>query len=707
VNFFNEELVALAIGRHQDPHRILGLHENVIILFKPGFEKVEVEIAGQFYLAKKIHELGFFSLKVSKAMSPHDYKIYQRSSELTCDPYSFLPTLNEIEFEGFSKGHDYAIYKKLGAHTATYQGIQGVRFAVWAPNALGVSLAADFNHFSAEETPMRLVGHSGVYEIFIPGFKAFEKYKYCVTTQDGSRIYKTDPFGYFQEMRPHSASVFVDEPYQWNDFDWMEKRQHFQADKSPVNIYELHLGSWKKKNGNFLNYVEIAEALCAYCKDMGYTHVEILPVTEHPLDESWGYQVTGFYAVTSRFGNPNEFRRFVEIMHQNQIGVILDWVGAHFPIDEHALEKFDGTALFEHSDPRQGYHPQWDTLIFNYGRFEVLNFLIGSVLFWLDEMHIDGIRMDAVSSMIYLDFGRENGNFIPNRYGGKENLEAIDFIKHLNSLVHQKFKGVITIAEESTAFPKVTHALSDGGLGFDFKSNLGWMNDTLHYFEKDPIYRSYHHNLITFYLMYAFSEKFALFLSHDEVVHGKKSLISKMPGSYDDHFKNVKVLLSMMMTLPGKKLLFMGGEFGQWNEWNCTGELDWSLLSFPKHDDLKRCVKNLNHFYLEHPALWLNDHNWEGFEWVDCNDAGHSVFSFVRKAYPDLLLCIHNASGSHYERFPVYLNWPKSVVDVFHTESIKYGGWVDKPVNIEWMPDHQGFWIDLPNLCSIIFKLEV
>jgi 1,4-alpha-glucan branching enzyme len=488
-------------------------------------------------------------------------------------------------------------------------------------------------------------------------------------------------------------------------YNWIDKRKSFHPQTRPINIYEVHLGSWIRINGDFAPYEVIGEKLAAYCKDMGYTHVEILPVLEHPLDESWGYQVTGFYAVTARFGNPNQFKKFVDILHQNQIGVILDWVGAHFPEDEHGLRFFDGSHLYEHQDPKKGYHPHWNTLIFNYGRHEVSNFLIASVLYWIKEMHIDGIRMDAVSSMLYLNFGREDGGFIPNIYGGIENLEAISWIRHLNHKVHEENPGVFTIAEESTAFPKITVPVYADGLGFDFKSNLGWMHDTIKYLEKDPIYRAYHHNLITFYLMYAFSENFALFLSHDEVVHGKKSLISKMPGSYDDQFKNVKLLISMMMTLPGKKLLFMGGEFGQWNEWNEKKELDWELLRFPKHDDLRRYVSDFNHFYLKNSSFWAKDHSWEGFEWIECNDFQRSVIVFVRKDGSLLHLCVHNCSGAHYHEYPIYCNWIKTIVEVFHSESIRYGGWIENPLPIRKMSNQAGFLIDLPPLSTIIYQI--
>jgi 1,4-alpha-glucan branching enzyme len=705
VNTIQQHLSALLSGQHLDPHTVLGPKKEGIYFFKPGFTFLHVELKGEVVEAKKLDDSGLFFLKTVKPASCLDYKVYQKSGKLTYDPYAFWPTLADQEFEGFLQGIDYTIYKKLGAHSTFHQGTLGVRFAVWAPNAKGVRLSWDDNHFSSIETPMRLLGQSGVFEIFIPGFEQFQKYKFCITLADGSIVYKTDPYGVLQEMRPSNASMFFESPYDWKDQDWMEKKAAFHPQTSPINIYEVHLGSWKKEQGEFLSYEILAEKLSIYCKEMGYTHIEILPVLEHPLDESWGYQVTGFYAATSRFGDPNQFKQFIDILHRNQIGVILDWVGAHFPTDDHGLKLFDGTHLYEHQDPKKGYHPHWNTLIFNYGRHEVSNFLIASVLYWVKEMHVDGIRMDAVSSMLYLDFGRKNGEFIPNKYGGIENLEAIDWLKHLNVVVHRECPGVFLIAEESTAFPKITHPVHLGGLGFDFKSNLGWMNDTLKYLEKDPIYRAYHHEMITFYLMYAFSENFALFLCHDEVVHGKRSLISKMPGSYEDKFKNVKLLLSMMMTLPGKKLLFMGGEFGQWNEWDVKKELDWELLKFPKHQELKRYVQDFNHFYLQHSSFWKKDHSWDGFEWIECNDYQRSVFTFVRKDEKMMHLCVLNASGAHYHQYPIYCSWIKTIVEVFHSESIRYGGWLEKPMPVQPINHQAGFLIDLPPYATIIYAL--
>ncbi len=683
----------------------MGPKQDGIYFFKPGFQKLYLEYQGEIVSAKQLDPSGLFFYPTKKLAQILDYRVYQRSGGLSYDPYAFWPTLEERDFEGFHQGVDYEVYKKLGAHSMMHQGVLGVRFAVWAPNAKGCLIAYDDNHFSETETPMRLLGSSGVFELFIPGFQQGQKYKFCLIDQLGNRRMKADPYGFFHEKRPANASVFFEQSYDWQDALWMKKREQFIPYESPVNIYEVHLGSWKRENGEFLSYEKLGHQLAQYCKEMGYTHVEIMPVLEHPLDESWGYQVTGFYSVTARFGNPIEFKKFVDLLHQSGIGVILDWVGAHFPKDEHGLIRFDGTSLYEHEDPKKGHHPQWHTAIFNYGRNEVSNFLIGSVLFWLKEMHLDGIRMDAVSSMLYLDFGRSVGDFIPNCYGGIENLEAIDWLKHLNVKVHEMVPGVMMIAEESTAFPKVTHPVYRGGLGFDFKSNLGWMHDTLAYFQKDPIYRRYHHDQMTFYLMYAFTENFALFLSHDEVVHGKKSLISKMPGCYEDQFKNLKLLIGMMMTLPGKKLLFMGGEFGQWNEWNESQQLDWTLLQFPRHDDLKRFVSRLNHIYLEHSSFWKQDHDWSGFEWIECQDQERSVFAFIRKDGSKMHLCVHNASAARYPDYFIRLDWVHSLVEIFHSESVEYGGCRSELLDVRRL--EKGFLIDLPLLSTVLFEIRL
>ena len=581
---FGLSLQNLMQGEHHDPHNLLGLHtyfdaQKVIRLWRPGANQIFLEVRSKIVEARLIHASGIFEYVVPGDFTYHDYRIYHQSGMLAFDPYAFLPTFGQIDEYLFGQGVHYCLYNAMGGRLFTHQGIAGCRFAVWAPNAKSVSLIGDFNHWNGQTNPMRSLGSSGVWELFVPGLAEGEKYKFEIKGANGALRLKSDPYAYSSEMRPSTASVIANlDRFEWQDSKWLEKRLQDRLKPAPLNIYELHLGSWKLKDHAFPNYRTIAHELAKYCKELGYTHIELLPIAEHPLDESWGYQVSGFYAVTSRFGTPEDFQYFVNHMHLNQIGVIIDWVPGHFPTDDFSLSKFDGTSIYEHADERQGMHPHWGTHIFNFGRKEVSNFLIANGLFWIDKMHIDGLRVDAVASMLYLDYGREAGQWIPNRYGGKENLEAIEFFKHMNSVVHQEFPGVLTIAEESTSFTGVSHPVKQGGLGFDMKWNMGWMNDTLRYFSKDSFYRHHHHSDLTFGLLYAFSERFIMVYSHDEVVHGKRSLLNRMPGDIWQKFANLRLLLSYMMCQPGKKLLFMGGEFGQWNEWNCKKELDTARL---------------------------------------------------------------------------------------------------------------------------------
>lgn len=594
---------------------------------------------------------------------------------LSHDPYAFLPTIGEVDLYLFGQGVHYKLYDVLGARCITHQGHSGVKFAVWAPNAKSVSVVGDFNFWNGHANPMRSLGGSGIWELFIPGLRAGEKYKFEIRTQTNQVLIKADPYALSSELRPATASIVADiNNFQWEDEEWLSQQIHSKNLAKPINIYELHLGSWKRKDGKFLNYKEIAVELSNYCQEMGFTHVELMPIQEHPLDESWGYQVSGFYAVTSRFGSPTDFQWFVNHLHKNKIGIILDWVPGHFPTDDFSLGKFDGTALYEHADPRQGFHPHWNTNIFNFGRREVSNFLIANALFWFEQMHIDGLRVDAVASMLYLDYGREHGEWIPNQYGTKENLEAIEFLKHLNAIVHQRNPRALMIAEESTAFAKVSHPVSEGGLGFDLKWNMGWMNDTLRYFSKDMIFRHYHHNDLTFGLLYAFTERFVLVFSHDEVVHGKNSLIGKMPGDTWQKFANLRLLLSYMICQPGKKLLFMGGEIGQWNEWSNQHGIEWNLLDFIPHQEIQRMVKEINHLYLAHPALWERDFHPNGFEWVDFSDSKNSVISYLRKSENEILLCIHNFTPSFFSEYFVRLKNVSSVQEIFNSDQHTYGG---------------------------------
>ncbi|MBS0627359.1 MAG: 1,4-alpha-glucan branching protein GlgB [Verrucomicrobia bacterium] len=661
-----------------DPHQFLGLHElndkeKVIRLWRPSAETVYIEVKGEIFLTVNRGYGGIFEIKVPSSLTALDYRVYHQNGLLAHDPYAFSPTFGEIDGYLFSKGVHYKLYEVLGARVCNHQGCSGVKFAVWAPFARQLSVIGDFNHWDGRVNLMRSMGTSGGWELFIPGLKEGEKYKFEIQTKDGKRLVKSDPFAYASECRPFNASIVNDvDSYVWQDNSWMEKRKHGNIN-TPINVYEVHLGSWNAIEG-FPGYKEIAHSLAKYVKEMAFTHVEIMPLAEHPLDESWGYQISGFYAVTSRYGTPQDFQYFVDHLHQQGIGVIIDWVPAHFPMDDFALASFDGTCLYEHEDPKQGYHPHWNTNIFNYGRFEVSNFLLANALFWLDKMHVDGLRVDAVASMLYLDYGRKEGEWIPNAYGGKENLEALEFIKHVNSVVHEKFPTALMIAEESTAFYGVTHPLDWGGLGFDLKWNMGWMNDTLAYFKTDPFFRSHHHNSLTFGLCYVFSERFMLTLSHDEVVHGKASLLSKMPGDNWQKFANLRLLYSYMICQPGKKLLFMGGEIGQWAEWNCKTSLDWFLLEYPLHKGMQTMVRELNQLYQSHPSLWEKDFDPAGFVWIDCSDRKNSILSYLRKGKREMILCVHNFTPSYFEQYEIRLANVLHLQEVFSSDKEEYGG---------------------------------
>ena len=538
----------------------------------------------------------------------------------------------------FGEGTHYEIYEKLGAHPKELDGKKGMYFSVWAPHAAEVHVVGDYNHWDTDASPMVSVQESGVFETFLPDFPLGGMYKYAITTQDGKLLYKADPYAFHAEYRPGTASITADlSGFKWSDDKWMEKRLRENRQESPMSIYEVHLGSWKRhlnaENENaYYNYREAAKELAVYVKNMGYTHVELIGIAEHPFDGSWGYQVTGYYAPTSRYGTPDDFMYFVNHLHKNGIGVILDWVPAHFPRDAHGLADFDGTPTYEYADPRKGEHPDWGTKIFDYGKHEVSNFLIANALYWADKYHIDGLRVDAVASMLYLDYGKEAGQWVPNKFGGHENLEAIEFFRHLNSVMKRRSPGVMVIAEESTAWPKVTDAPEDGGLGFTFKWNMGWMHDFLEYMKLDPLFRKGHHHQMTFGLTYFTSENFVLVLSHDEVVHLKRSMLGKMPGEYDEKFACLKAGYTFMIGHPGKKLLFMGQDFGQWKEWNEETELEWYLIKEEKNADLQKYVRGLLHLYRKYSACYVMDSDWNGFEWMNCNDSERSIFSFIRKS---------------------------------------------------------------------------
>jgi 1,4-alpha-glucan branching enzyme len=695
---------ALTQYREHNPHHFLGLHDTpegpCIRLWRPGATSTHLEVLGHIVEAKQIDPAGLFEFVCPTPIRFSDYRVFMSDGTLQFDPYAMKPCIGEMDTYLFNAGCHYTPYRLLGAHIRMHEGITGVQFALWAPNARAVYLVCDQNNWNGQMHPMRVVGDSGIWELFLPGGKEGMRYKFEIRKKDGEFVIKSDPYAFFSELRPKTASVVWDiDRYAWQDGEWMASKRLLDH---PMNIYEVHLGSWKAEGETFPNYRVLAIQLAAYCQEMGFTHVELLPVMEHPLDESWGYQVSGFYAVTSRYGTPDDFQFFVDTMHRANIGVILDWVPAHFPTDDFGLHLFDGTALYEHADVTQQIHPHWNTAIFNYGRKEVTNFLIGSALFWLDVMHADGLRVDAVASMLYLDYGREPGEWAPNPEGTNLNLEAIEFIKHLNSIVHQKFPTALMIAEESSAFGGVSHPVAKGGLGFDLKWNMGWMNDTLRYFKKDPIYRSHHQNDLTFSLLYAFTERFILALSHDEVVHEKGSLLSKMPGSDWQKFANARLLYSYQMGHPGKKLLFMGAELGAWNEWDCKGELPWHLLQYPLHQGLFTCVKELNHFYLASPALWSVDFDWQGYEWIDFRDSARSVISYVRRGGGKQVIFVHHFTPEYLENY--WIPYPvKAVREIFTTDDVRYGG--SGKMNREIAVHEGGFQICLAPLATMIFEV--
>ena len=545
--------------------------------------------------------------------------------------------ITEVDRYLFNNGRHYEIFEKMGAHPKKYKGKSGMYFAVWAPHAEQIGVVGDFNSWNPEANPMQPLADSGIWEAFVPGIATGELYKYAITTKSGKILFKADPYAFSAEYRPGTASVTTDiSGFQWSDDAWMEKRGSADPLNAPISIYEVHLGSWRRKNrpekDGCYTYVEAAKELADYVTDMGYTHVELMGIAEHPYDGSWGYQVTGYFAPTSRYGTPQEFMYFINYLHKKGIGVILDWVPAHFPRDAHGLSEFDGEALYEYADPRKGEHPDWGTKVFDYSKYEVDNFLIANAIYWVEKYHVDGLRVDAVASMLYLDYGRENGNWIPNKYGGNENLEAIEFFKHLNSVMADRGNGAIVIAEESTAWPKVTQKPENDGLGFTFKWNMGWMHDFLEYMKLDPYFRKYNHHKMTFGLTYFTSEKYILVLSHDEVVHLKCSMINKMPGLLDDKFANLKAGYTFMLGHPGKKLLFMGQDFGQFHEWDEKTALDWYLADEPLNADLQSYVKDLLQLYRKYPALYELDYDWDGFQWINANDGDRSIFSFVRSS---------------------------------------------------------------------------
>ncbi len=648
-------LQPLIDGTEGDPHQVLGPHGDTVRAWRPDAVSVTLVLPdGTRTEMKREHEAGVFVAKGVKFPSDPDYRLdvtYAGGDTwLVDDPYRFWPTLGDVDLYLLGEGRHERLWNRLGSHVLEHQGVTGTAFAVWAPGARAVRVVGDCNSWDGRQHPMRRIGSSGVWELFIPGVGHGSRYKYEILTSAGHLTLKADPLAVATEAPPATASVVYESSYDWGDAEWVHRRREADPWTQPMSVYECHLASWRhvpEEGDRSLTYREMAEQLPAYLNEMGFTHVEFLPVAEHPFGGSWGYQVTSYYAPTSRFGTPDDFRFLVDALHQAGIGVIVDWVPAHFPKDSFALARFDGTALYEHEDPRQGEHPDWGTLVFNFGRHEVSNFLLANALYWIEELHVDGLRVDAVASMLYLDYSREEGEWVPNKFGGRENLEAVEFLRQLNTVVHAEHPGVLTLAEESTSWPGVSRPVYVGGLGFGFKWNMGWMHDTLTYFSKQPVHRRHHHSQLTFGLLYAFSENFVLPISHDEVVHGKGSLLDKMPGDKGSKVANLRALLAWMWAHPGKQLLFMGCEIGQEREWSHDRSLDWDLLGDPSHRGIQQLVRELNRIYRDEPALWENDFSDSGFDWIDANDADQNVLSFVRYSSDGSrsLACIANLSG--------------------------------------------------------------
>jgi len=727
-------------GEHSDPFAVLGPHWTeqdgkkslAIRVFRPNAAEVTVLWGkkAEPQRTTRIHPDGVFEARIptsgtektqSEAVAPDGYRVQFRFSDgnifETYDPYAFPPVLTEYDLYLSGEGTHYQKYEKLGAHVREVAGVRGVHFGVWAPNARRVSVVGNFNFWDGRVHPMRHRGSSGIWELFIPGLDEGELYKFEILSSVGGQVgLKTDPYGFAGEMRPNNASVVrTIDVYRWRDTAWMESRSLRDWLHSPMTIYELHAGSWRRKpeEGNrWLTYRELAAELLPYVKRMGFTHIELLPIMEHPLDASWGYQTVGYFAVTSRFGSPADFMYFVDRCHQQEIGVILDWTPAHFPRDAHGLGLFDGTHLYEHADPRRGAHPDWGTLVFNYGRNEVQNFLVSNALFWLDKYHLDGLRVDAVASMLYLDYSRKPGEWIPNAFGGRENLEAIAFLKHLNEVLHSRHPGALMIAEESTSWPAVSRPTYVGGLGFDLKWNMGWMNDALRYFALDPLFRQHHHNELTFSMIYAFQENFVLPLSHDEVVHGKRTLLEKMPGDDWQKFANLRLLFGYMYAHPGKKLLFMGSELAERNEFWDEGSVEWSLEQSASHRGVQRLVSDLNRLHATERPFFEVDFEWAGFEWIDANDAAASILSFIRRARnpEDFVVVVCNFTPVLRLDYRVGVPAAGYYREILNTDSAYYEGsdagnaggvraepipWNDRPWSVK---------LKVPPLAAIYFK---
>ncbi len=676
---------AIIYSEEDNPHEILGAHtigKNTLFqTFCPDAENVYLKLDdNKKKKMEMVDEAGFFACLVSgKVSENYEYEAHYAEGiiEYRKDAYRYFTGMEQKDIDKFNAGIHYSVYNKLGAHPMTIEGVAGTLFAVWAPNAVRVSVVGDFNHWDGRIHQMKRNSESGVFELFIPDVKEGDSYKYEIKSKGDMVCLKADPYAFGQELRPDTASVVRSLQYTWNDAEWLAQREGKQTMQAPVSVYELYLGSFlrDKDTGGYLNYRELAPAVVSYVKEMGYTHVELMPIMEHPLDASWGYQVIGYYAPTARYGTAEDFMFFVDTLHQAGVGVIMDWVPAHFPRDTYGLSRFDGTCLYEHMDPRKGAHPHWGTLIYNYGRPQVSNYLIANALYWVEKYHIDGIRIDAVASMLYLDYGKQDGEWIANLYGGNENLEAVEFLKHLNSIMKKRNPGVYMIAEESTAWPKVTGALEDGGLGFDFKWNMGFMNDYLTYIEYDPYFRNYHHNELTFSMIYQYSENFMNVFSHDEVVHGKSSMIGKMPGEREDKFANLRLTYGYMMTHPGKKLLFMGQDIAEFEEFDETRETKWNLTQYDEHKGIQQLIKDLNALYQQKPALYAKDNSSDGFEWINCISKDSCMLSYLRKAdnEEDTLLMVANFAGVEQE-FTVGVPFEGKYKEILNTDNVVYGG---------------------------------
>ena len=728
----DQQIERLIHAEEPHPGEVLGPHEKVhqgkktllIRSFWPRASAVNVMVEDPDLPVIPMslrHPAGLF-----EAVCPTDvqkmgyrYQVTDRQGTVSefRDPYAFPPLLSDYDLHLFGEGKLFQAYQKLGAQVCENQGVRGVNFSVWAPNAQRVSVIGNFNEWDGRQHPMQSRGGTGIWELFIPDLADGEIYKFEILPQKGDGpLLKADPYAAAAELRPHTASVVRDlTGYQWGDGQWMESRKSQDLLSQPVSIYEVHLGSWKRvpeEGGRWLTYQELANTLIPYVKEMGFTHIELMPVAEHPFDGSWGYQSTGYFAPTSRFGTPADFMAFVDACHRAGIGVLMDWAPAHFPDDPHGLAWFDGTHLYDHEDPRLGYHPEWKSRIFNYGRTEVKNFLINSALMWFDRYHIDGLRVDAVASMLYLDYARKAGEWVPNRYGGNENLEAVEFIKELNVMVHQEHPGIMMIAEESTAWSGVSRPTYVGGLGFTFKWNMGWMHDTLEYFSLDPIHRKYHQNKVTFGLMYAFTENFVLVLSHDEVVHGKKALLDKMPGDDWQRMANLRALYGHMYGHPGKKMLFMGGEIGQWWEWNHDESVQWHLLDYAPHQGLKRYVADLNRLYQDEPALYEVDFDWQGFQWIDLHDSDNSTLTYIRYARDrkSVIVCACNFTPVPRKEYRMGVPIGGWYQELLNSDSEAYGG--SNMGNGGGVPAEEVPWhgqphsvvITLPPLSAVFFK---